>query len=554
MKEMTRRTFLRHMGVAGLIGATTPAAITAFDGAVMRANAQTAPGGPVGPLQMWVPNWPDLMEVGRLLTASYEKLGVTLEVQVGSMQSGLAAIVGEHKVPHMVGMSWGGSPDRIDPDFWLTEFLHSKRAQKGGLNFGAYRSAEYDALADAQRTEMDLDRRVTLVKQAQAHAARDNPSLVLLHRTTIQAYNKARWEGPVPVVGSGIALPYVPWTYIQIKPKTDRKVLRVVTTYDLVSTNPFATPEVHNVAMLRLLYPPIVVRDREARVVPWAAEKVTIVDSSTVDVMLRSGMKFHDGKPVTAEDLKFTLDFIQEKKFPAMARVADAVASAEVTGAQSARIKLKSASASFVPNVLGYAFIAPKHIWAGISGNPVDYPNDPPVGYGPFKLKEWRKGEFVTFEANKDFFMPPQINAAIWMVVPNIENQLAMIERGEIDMIGSNLDAEQGKRLALSPDLEVAKVPSHGLHEVRLNLALAPLDNPKVRLALQHGTNRKQIVDVVYSGNATVAMNSFITPDLKEWGSAAFPNPDFDIEKGRAVLKAAGFAWDSTGKLLYPKG
>ena len=79
----------------------------------------------------------------------------------------------------------------------------------------------------------------------------------------------------------------------------------------------------------------------------------------------------------------------------------------------------------------------------------MDYPNNTPVGYGPFKLKEWRKGEFVAFEANKDFFMPPKVQSVIWMVVPNIENQLAMIERGEIDMIGSNLDAEQGKRLQL---------------------------------------------------------------------------------------------------------
>ena len=97
-------------------------------------------------------------------------------------------------------------------------------------------------------------------------------------------------------------------------------------------------------------------------------------------------------------------------------------------------------------------------------------------------------------------------------------------------------------------------VPNHGVHEVRLNFDLAPLDNPAVRLALQHATNRKQIVDVVFSGAATVAVNSFISPDLKPWNSEAFPNPDFDIEKGRAGLKAAGFSWDNNGQLLYPKG
>jgi peptide/nickel transport system substrate-binding protein len=148
--------------------------------------------------------------------------------------------------------------------------------------------------------------------------------------------------------------------------------------------------------------------------------------------------------------------------------------------------------------------------------------------------------------------MPPQIDAAIWLVVPNIENQLAMMERGEADVIGSNLDSEQGKRLAAHRDLQVVNVPNHGLHEARLNLNLAPLDNPAFRLALQHATDRKQIVDVVFAGNATPAMNSLISPDLAGWNSAAIPNPEFSIEKARAVLQAAGFKWDSSGKLLYP--
>lgn len=554
MTKTTRRGFLNTLASAGLVRAWTPALVAVVDAAIASANAQAAPGGPVPPLQMWVPNWPDLMEIGRLLTRSYERLGITLDVQSGSMQAGLAAIVGEQKVPHLVGMSWGGSPDRLDPDFWVTEFLHSRRTQKGGLNYGGYRSPDYDALADAQRAEMDADKRAALVRQAVAVSARDNPSLVLLHRTTVQAYNKSRWDGVVSVIGSGIALPYVPWTYVQMKPRTGRRVPRVLIANDIITTNPFATPEVFNAALLRLIYAPLVVRDRDAKVVPWAAEEVRVVDPTTVDVKLRPGMKFHDGQPVTAEDLKFTFDFMAEKKFPAMARVTDAVSGVEVTSTDSARIRLKQPSASFIPNVLGYAFMAPRHVWSKVAGNAVEFPNDQPIGYGPFRFKEWRKGEFVTFEANKDFFMPPQIEAAIWLVVPNLENQLAMMERGEADMIGSNLDAEQGKRLAAARDLEVVNVPNHGLHEVRLNLAMAPLDNPAVRLALQHATDRKQIADVVFAGNATLAVNSFVSPDLRAWGSAAHPNPEFDIDRGRAVLSAASFSWGDGGKLLYPKG
>ncbi len=553
MSQPTRRDFLSYLKSVGAIAGVTPAVIAGFDAAISTAQAQTIAGAPVPSIKMWVPNWPDIMEIGRLLTQSYAKLGVTLDVQSGSMEAGLGAIVGEHKVPHMVGMSWGGSPDRLDPDFWLSEFMHSRRAQKGGLNFGHYVNPAYDSIADAQRAEMDVTNRARLVREVQALSAKDNPSLVLLHRTTVQAYNKSRWEGPVAMIGAGIALPYVPWTYVGIKPKGSRKVLRVVAAYDMVTTNPFATPEVYNVAMLRLIYAPLVVRDKNANVVPWAAESVAVIDSTTVEVKLRPDLKFHDGRPVTADDLKFTFDLIAEKKFPAMARIMDSVAGVEVTGPKTARIKLKRPSASFIPTVLGYAFIVPKHIWSNLSGNLVDYPNEKPVGYGPFMLREWRKGEYSTLEANKEFFMPPHVDAVVWMVVPNLENQLAMMERGDVDMIGSNLDAQQGNRLATMKDIEVVEVANHGLHEVRLNLALAPLDNPALRTALQHATDRKQIIDVVFSGKATMATNSFISPDLKQWGSTAFPNPSFDIAKGRAVLQSAGFSWDGSGKLLNPK-
>lgn len=554
MTKITRRDFLDYLIATGFVGAAGPGLVAGFDAAVGSAAAQAQPGGLVPPLQMWVPNWPDLMEIGRLLTRDYEALGVTLDVQSGSMEAGLAAIVGEHQVPHMVGMSWGGSPERLDPDFWLTEFFHSRRAEKGGLNFGSYRSAEYDALADGQRAEMDEAKRVDLVNQAQSVLAKDNPTLMLLHRTTVQAYNKTRFEGLVPTIGAGIALPYVPWTYVGMNPKTDRRVPRVVIANDIITTNPFATPEVFNAALLRLIYPPLVVRDQNAKVVPWAAEAITVADPTTVDIKLRAEMKFHDGQPVTAEDLKFTLDFIAQHKFPALARVSDAIESVQVTAPDTVRILLKKPSASFISNVLGYTFIAPRHIWSAVDGNPIEFPNDTPIGSGPFRLKEWQRRQFVTFEANKEFFMPPNIDAVIWLVVPNVENQLAMMESGEADIIGSNLDAQQGKRLAASPDLEVVNTPNHGLHEARLNLAMAPLDNQAVRLALQHATDRQKIVDVVFAGNATPAANSPISPDLEQWGSSAFPNPEFDIEKGRAVLQEAGFTWDGDGKLLYPAG
>jgi peptide/nickel transport system substrate-binding protein len=553
----SRRGFLKALGAA--YGTTSPAALLALDGLMSRAAAQGRPTGPVGTLEVLVPNWPDYTEITRLLAATWSQLGIRVDIRQGTTQSVLAEVIGEHRMPHVVGVSWGGAPDRIDPDYFLTEFFHSRRAVKGGLNYGHYRNEEFDRIADAQRQEMDPEKRRELVWRAQEIIARDNPIVVFTFRNSTQAYNKARFEGVVPTLGSGIGMSYIPWTYYRMRPLTSRRVVRIANFTEIVTLNPFATPEIFNATLLRWMYPTFVTRGPNGEVEPWAAESWEVVDGQTVDVTLRGGMKFDDGQPVTTEDVKFTFDYILEWKFPALARVSDVLDRVEVLSDRVVRFHLKQPSASFVPNVLGFAFIAPRHIWQEIPGatgvaSPADWPNEAPVGYGGFRFVEWRKGEYIRFDANKEFFLPPQIDGAIWLVVPNIENQLAMMESGEADILGWTIDGEQAARLDAHPDLESVSVPSHGMHEARFNMELAPVSDPAFRLAIQYATNRKEIIDVVFSGLAIEANNSVITPANSFWANPNVPNVEFSIEKARQVLADAGYTWDASGALQYPAG
>lgn len=553
----TRRSFL-HALTAGMGGAALPAsALLALDGALHRAAAEQAPAtGPVPPVTFFSPNWPDYIEISRLITASWSQLGVKVEARQGTTQSLMAEVIGEHQVPHAVGVSWGGAPDRLDPDYFLTEFFNSRRKIKGGLNYGNYANPDYDAVDDAQRAEMDPEQRRALVFRAQEMLAADNPILVLTFRDATQPYNKARWTGVVPTLASGVGMSYIPWTYYKMKPLTARKLVRTANFTEIVTLNPFATPEIFNATLLRWMYPTFVTRGPDGAVVPWAAESWSVADPKTVDVVLRPDLMFDDGKPVTVDDVKFTFDFILKWNFPALARVAEAVESVEVTGPQTVRFHLKQPSASFVPNVLGFCFVAPRHVWEAIPAglaSPADWPNEKPVGYGGFRFVEWRKGEYLQLEANKGFFLAPQIDGVIWMFVPNIENQLAMMESGALDILGWNIDGVQAKRMAEHPDIEGVSVPSHGMHEIRLNMDMAPMNDPAFRLALQHATNRPELVDAVFSGLAKMpATNTVITAANAFWSNPDVPMPEFSIEKARAVLAAAGYTWDDKGQLIYP--
>ncbi|WP_291295745.1 ABC transporter substrate-binding protein [Elioraea sp.] len=549
-----RREVLRFLGGFGLT-VPTAALVSAIDGALKSASAQAAAGQPVPRLGVYLPNWPDQVELWRQLSREWQAIGIELDLQQGTLDTFVSQIVAEQKLPHMGSMSWGGAPDRLDPDYFLSEMFHSRRTARGGLNFGFYRNEAFDKLADAQRSEMDPAKRQQLVREAQTHIVEDSPSIVLFHRDIIHAYNKRRFSGMKPILGNGIGFPYMPLSYMDITPLTPRKFIRLTSIYDIASLNPFLTPEIYNSTTLRLIYATFTTRDEKADVMPWALERWNIVNPTTVDITLRGNTKFHDGRPATAEDVKFTFDFINRHRFPALSRIYETVESAEITGDLTVRLKLRMPSAPFTANVLGYAFLAPKHIWERVPSNlatPADWPNDKPVGSGPWKFVEWRKAEYLQFAANPDFFMKPKLDGMVVLPVPQMESMVGMLERGDSDMLAWNLDMTLGARISRNPELEVVRTPTHGQHEVRLNLGMAPTNNKAFRRALQHVTDRKKLLDIIFSGAGVVSNGAPITPALDNWANPAISAPEVSVDRARAVLRDAGFTWNPQGRLVMP--
>lgn len=542
---MTRRELVAGAGAALL-----------FMTGSTRAQDGRKPGEPVAPLRMMLGDWPEMTELYRILRPNWEKLGVQVIAQQASQNSMTAQTTGEHNAPEMVAGAWGGAPDRIDPDFFLTEFFHSSRAVKGGQNFGNYRNPEYDQIVDAQRVEMDEKRRADLVHQAQRILQRDRPGLVLYYSDLTNPYRADRVSGMVPVMGSGVAFSYIPWSYIEGRPEGRSKALKVTFQYDIATLNPLATTEVQNAGMLRWIYAPMAIRDKDLKVIPWAAESWTFQDDTTLELVLRDGMTFHDGKPVTIDDLKFTFDYIEKWKFPLLARITDNVQSTEIVGDRTLRIRLRQPFAPFVSNVLTSFFIIPKHVWEAVGADgqmtsPADWANEAPVGYGPYSLKEWRKGEYLHLASNQSWFQPPNFSEIYWMAVPSVDTMIGMLESGQSDVMAWNVTPSQIKRLS-NPNIKTGRSASHAPRELRFNLEIAPFDDVAFRNAFALATDRPQLVNTLLDGAATPGNDSYVSPAL-EISDPGIEPPEFNIEKARLLLQEAGYTWDGEGRLCYPK-
>jgi peptide/nickel transport system substrate-binding protein len=182
----------------------------------------------------------------------------------------------------------------------------------------------------------------------------------------------------------------------------------------------------------------------------------------------------------------------------------------------------------------------------------MDWPNPNPIGSGPYQLTEWKKGEYFRFTANKDHFIAPKFDGLYCIVNPTIEGLMAMLERGDAEILGWFIDAKKADQLDAMPHLRRVGAPNHGMHEIRPNLKLKPMNDPKFRQAFQHLVNRRVMLDVIYGGAGTVCHNTPITSLIKTWNNPEIPIIEFDPEKAREILKAAGYTWDAQGRMYYP--
>ncbi len=497
-------------------------------------------------------------DIWKLVTQDWKKLGLDIKLKVAAFAVVQRTSYTDRNFD-ITSISWGPTNERLDPTWHLEEHFHSRNVGIGSRNYGHYINPEFDKYCDLQKAEMDRNKRREYVWKAQEVLAKDVPAWHFAYSSNIQAYNSRDWDGVVTFPGNGIGGFLSPWTYLTIKSKIKRNTIRVGQGSINVTLNPFAPQHILQEGMLRFIYDTYLKIKPDLETGPWAAEAWKVVNPKTVDITLRSGMKFHDGKPVTVEDVKFTWDYIKKWKFPMFNWVANTVEKAEILDSRNVRFHLVRPHAPFVDQVLTYAIIIPKHIWEKIPESeglksPVNWGNAQAIGSGPFKLGYWRKGEEGLLKANKEHWHAPHIDGLIWREQMAPDALVSALIAGEIDITAGDIRPSQAKTLERYDYLKVVMNRSHRLFQATPNLMRKPFDDREFRRALLHAIDMKKIHDVVFEGVGDIGGNTPISPVFKFWHNSKIPPVDFSIDKARKILKDAGYTWDSDGRLCFPKG
>ena len=269
-----------------------------------------------------------------------------------------------------------------------------------------------------------------------------------------------------------------------------------------------------------VLFDPLKKTESAETVIGELAEKWSWQDNfRNLVFFLRKGVKWHDGQPFTSKDVKFTFDMLREAPdSPAKLRINPRkdwysnIEAVEAPDQYTAVFRLKRPQPSLLLMLAsGYTPVYAAHV------PPADYRSNC-VGTGPFKVKEWRKGESVEFVKNSDYFIKgrPYLDGLKYYVILERSTRQAAIQAGKLDVSfpgeTTKTAAEQLKKAV--PQLVITPFSQNVADNIIMNMKKPPFDNLKVRLAVSHAIDRRALVQAVHQGGAVIGAG--LAP--KPWG------------------------------------
>jgi peptide/nickel transport system substrate-binding protein len=284
-------------------------------------------------------------------------------------------------------------------------------------------------------------------------------------------------------------------------------------------------------------------RDSSGEVKGLLVKEATVSDDGLVHTWtLQPNVKFHDGSDLTAEVVKWNLDRRIEKKYP----LADLVPWDTIEAVDDLTVKVTLTRPS--PSIFGN--LAAKS-WSIYSRDLVEKVGDEGMelqasGTGPFMVEEYVPNEVLKLVKNPDYWQEglPYLDAITYVFVPDINTRATMLEAGDIDM-AANLSIQDILRFKDYDDISIIEGVGSRQYYITMNNLEPPLDDPKVRLAINHAVDKQGIVDTVFQGLYSVATSPIFNPIID--GHYNLGPYEYDPDKARALLEEAGWTVGDRG-------
>jgi peptide/nickel transport system substrate-binding protein len=351
---------------------------------------------------------------------------------------------------------------------------------------------------------------------------------------------------------------------------SSNSTLRIQAQTSFSTFNPFTAYFDGDLEVIGAIYPTLTATNEAGLPVPYLATSWTTSASKlTWTFTLKSGLKWSDGKPLTATDAAWTLNLIMHNSVAATANGALVANFASVTAPSPTTLVIttKAPQANML-YVVGSIPIVPEHIWAGQVKNLNSFKNQatPVVGYGPWQLTGYVTNQYATLTANSSFFLgAPHFHTLIIQYFSNSDAMVTALRSGELDAIEYGLTATQFNSLKHVKGITVYPQVSATWTAIELNPGAQTrsgrhfgngnpaLTDPRVREAIEMALNKQELVSKVWDGLA-VPGQGYLPPAYPQfvWTPPASESLSYNPAKANALLTAAGYKMGPNGVRIDP--
>ena len=275
--------------------------------------------------------------------------------------------------------------------------------------------------------------------------------------------------------------------------------------------------------------------DAHGRLVPWLAERWHTSDNLNYTFFLKKGVRFHGGRELTAEDVKFVLDRARnpETKHP-HARQYEDIGTIHVRDPHTLTIALKRANAMFLYNLARQgSVIYPREA--------VDQQKSQPVGTGPFLLERWDRGDRIVLKRNAEYHVKglPKVERVTFRFIPDANAALAALQAGDIDVMAFGLGPESVEVVKRAPNLQLVQGETTNDVVLALNNSRKPFSDVRVRRAITHAIDKAEVVKGAMFGFGRV-LGSNVDPLNPYFVDMAKAVPH-DLTRAKQLLADAGY-------------
>ena len=289
---------------------------------------------------------------------------------------------------------------------------------------------------------------------------------------------------------------------------------------------------------MSLIYDTLFVRTPDNTIIPWMVKEYSVEnDSKVYHITLEDGLKWHDGQPLTAEDVKFTFEYVLTQSRTRFSAIGKKVENIEVKNDKEFTITLKETDVNFINNSLTDLRIIPKHIYENEADATAVTSS---VGSGMYKLVEYKSGEYYKLEAMEDYFKgsPKVKNLNLPIMTDKSSIQQGIIS-GQLAGSTTSVSAAVLDTFNNASGIDILKADGYAPTMLYFNCEREPFNNAKFRQAISLGIDMDTIIQQVALGHATKGTPNFIREDLEEAEKGL--SYEYNVEKANQILDELGY-------------